>query len=192
MVTLSRISNPQPRHRPTELPHHAPGSKGEIFLNLSMKGDLDEMSLITCTMKSQSYVLRILRSPRPAALRPILRPTLQPRLCPKCGQSCLPRRRYIHTPAEDPYFESIVDNPPVLVKQNQKHGPGLIVLGPIPIVKSPMHYLTANSSHPSNRIRPRDMANFQTEMENRTDCQIRRPHTQPSVAVTATSRSRCN
>ena len=39
------------------------------------------------------------------------------------------QRRHVHAPADDPYFHSIVDNPPTLVKSGQKHGYGLIILG---------------------------------------------------------------
>ncbi|KAL2037912.1 hypothetical protein N7G274_009387 [Stereocaulon virgatum] len=85
-------------------------------------------------MKFQASILRILKSPSLAVFRPISRPTLQLRACPSCGQSWLPRRRYAHTPADDPSYESIVDNPPLLVKQNQKHGPGLILLVAIPAI----------------------------------------------------------
>ncbi|MCJ1260010.1 surf-like protein [Lignoscripta atroalba] len=42
-------------------------------------------------------------------------------------------RRSAHTPADDPNFLSIVDNPPNLVKSGRRHGPGLIVLALIPI-----------------------------------------------------------
>ena len=37
--------------------------------------------------------------------------------------------RLAHSPADDPDFLSIVDNPPVLVKSGRRHGPGLIILG---------------------------------------------------------------
>ena len=58
----------------------------------------------------------------------LLRPALRPRFCPKCKSSSPFQQRYAHNPADNPYFESIVDNPPVLVRSGQKHGPGLIVL----------------------------------------------------------------
>lgn len=38
-------------------------------------------------------------------------------------------RRFLHTPADDPNFLSIVDNPPTLVKVGRRHGPGIIFLG---------------------------------------------------------------
>ena len=39
------------------------------------------------------------------------------------------QRRQVHTnPADDPEWTSVIDNPPVLVRFRQKHGPGLIVL----------------------------------------------------------------
>ncbi|MCJ1226169.1 surf-like protein [Toensbergia leucococca] len=53
--------------------------------------------------------------------------------CPKCGQPPLFQRRFAHTPADDPNFFSIVDNPPNLVKSGKRHGPGLIVLALIPL-----------------------------------------------------------
>ena len=44
------------------------------------------------------------------------------------------RRRYAsQSPADDPAFTSIVDNPPQLVRAGKKHGWGLIVLAVIPI-----------------------------------------------------------
>ena len=57
-----------------------------------------------------------------------LRVASRPRICPKCKKPSPFQQRYAHNPADEPYFESIVDNPPVLVKSGQKHGPGLIVL----------------------------------------------------------------
>lgn len=50
----------------------------------------------------------------------------------KCRSRSNPFRtplRNAHTPANDPSFFSIVDNPPNLVKSGRKHGPGLIILG---------------------------------------------------------------
>ncbi|KAK0718847.1 SURF1 family-domain-containing protein [Apiosordaria backusii] len=41
-----------------------------------------------------------------------------------------PRR---NQPADDPSFQSIVDNPPELVRTGKRHGPGLIILAIIPI-----------------------------------------------------------
>lgn len=38
-------------------------------------------------------------------------------------------RRFGHTPADDPNFLSIVDNPPKLVKVGRKHNPGVVLLG---------------------------------------------------------------
>ncbi|KAK4674279.1 surf-like protein [Podospora pseudopauciseta] len=40
-----------------------------------------------------------------------------------------PRRQ----PADDPGFQSIIDNPPELVRTGKRHGPGLIILAIIPI-----------------------------------------------------------
>lgn len=66
-----------------------------------------------------------------------LRSAIQPRICPKCKQPSPFQRRYAHTPADDPYFQSVVDNPAVLVKSGQKHGPGLIVLSKYPTSHEP-------------------------------------------------------
>ncbi|KAK2743404.1 surf-like protein [Myotisia sp. PD_48] len=41
--------------------------------------------------------------------------------------------RSAHTPAEDPSWSSIADNPAKLVRTGGKHGPGLIILALIPI-----------------------------------------------------------
>jgi len=79
-------------------------------------------------MNPQSFLLRALGAVRGTAFQSVSRNRPQPRPCSKCGQTWLPQRRYANTPADDPYFESIVDNPPILVKSGQKHGPGLIVL----------------------------------------------------------------
>ena len=61
-----------------------------------------------------------------------LRSAPRPRACPKCRKLSPFQQRYAHNPADDHYFESIVDNPPVLVRSGQKHGPGLIVLSRSP------------------------------------------------------------
>ena len=45
------------------------------------------------------------------------------------GVRCSSQRRFAHTPADDPNFMSIVDNPPILIRSGRRHGPGLIVLG---------------------------------------------------------------
>ena len=78
------------------------------------------------------------------ALRSIYRPTLALRrsvLCLPPFQrhnnasiicSSLSQRKYAHTnPADDPEWTSFIDNPPVLMRLNQKHGPGLIILGEV-------------------------------------------------------------
>ena len=43
------------------------------------------------------------------------------------------QRRLTHNVADSPDFTSVVDNPPQLVKSGRKHGPGLIVLGTVPL-----------------------------------------------------------
>ncbi|KAI9819197.1 MAG: surf-like protein [Pycnora praestabilis] len=53
--------------------------------------------------------------------------------CPKCRRPPMLQRRLAHTPAEDPNFTSIVDNPPEIVRSGRRHGPGLIVLALIPV-----------------------------------------------------------
>ena len=75
------------------------------------------------TMKTSLLALSFSKLTRLRSLRPALRPWK----CPECKQSPF-QRRYVHAPADDPYFQSIVDNPPILVQSGQKHGPGLIVL----------------------------------------------------------------
>lgn len=45
----------------------------------------------------------------------------------QCGRKTQVRRA--HTPAEDPNWTSIVDNPAKLVRTGGKHGYGLIILG---------------------------------------------------------------
>ncbi len=80
-----------------------------------------------------------------------LRADLRPWKCPECKKSPF-QRRYAHTPADDPYFQSIVDNPPMLVKSGQKHGPGLIVLcrHPGPAYACFLSDKTQYSSQPSH------------------------------------------
>ncbi|KAM0798281.1 SURF1 family-domain-containing protein [Usnea florida] len=60
------------------------------------------------------------------------RPASFARVWPKCRKPSSLQRRYAHNPADDPCFQSIVDNPAVLVKSGRKHGPGLLVLLLIP------------------------------------------------------------
>ena len=60
----------------------------------------------------------------------LLRPSRTRSLC-KLPPRFVQNPRFRHTPAEDPYFQSIVDNPPSIVKSGQKHGPGLVVLSKI-------------------------------------------------------------
>ncbi|KAI9860011.1 MAG: surf-like protein [Trichoglossum hirsutum] len=55
------------------------------------------------------------------------------RSCPACAQRYKQQKRFSHSPADDPNFSSIVDNPPTLVKTGRRHGPGLIVLALVPI-----------------------------------------------------------
>lgn len=122
-----------------------------------------------------------------------LRPALRPPICPRCKQPSPFQQRYAHTPADDPYFQSIVDNPPVLVKSGQKHGPGLIVLCKcLDRSRTLYFYLIAWSTHPSHRIWPRDMAGLQASMENRLDSEIWRSDTQAPPPPTATCRSSCH
>lgn len=75
-------------------------------------------------MKTLTYPWRFLTARGP----PVYRLKLQYWPCLRCGQCPLRQTRYAHTPADDPYFQSIVDNPPVLVKSGQQHGKGLIIL----------------------------------------------------------------
>ncbi|KAI9848526.1 MAG: surf-like protein [Sclerophora amabilis] len=62
----------------------------------------------------------------------------RPRVTPICRRRCRKppgqhQRRFAHTPANQPDFTSIVDNPANLVRSGQRHGPGLIILALIPI-----------------------------------------------------------
>lgn len=85
-----------------------------------------------------------------------LRSAIRPRIRPKCKQPSRFQRRYAHTPADDPYFQSIVDNPAVLVKSGQKHGPGLIVLSKLScqpyIPRSKSNTTLQYSSQPSHLV----------------------------------------
>ncbi len=134
-------------------------------------------------MKFSLPSLRFLTSRRPATFRPSLRA----RPCSQCGGRLpIRQRRYAHTPADDPNFQSIVDNPPVLVKIGQRHGKGLIVLS-IPIsIQLLLHHLTAYSFDSDDRFRPGNLAGLQTPMEDRIDSQIRRSDTQSPSAIAAT------
>ena len=140
-------------------------------------------------MKTSLFAFPLLNFTRLTSLRR----ALLPRICPKCKQLSPLHRRYAHNPADDPYFQSVVDNPAVLVRSGQKHGPGLIVLSQSswPVLYLVL-YLTLHSTHPSHRIWPRDMASLQTSMENRLDSEIRRSYTQAAPAPTATYRSSCH
>lgn len=61
----------------------------------------------------------------------------------------LQRRRYARSPADDPNFTSILDQPPQLVRSGQKkHGPGILVLGLLPLSSS--HSPPPPSSSASN------------------------------------------
>ena len=65
----------------------------------------------------------------------------------KLRHPCQPPRYYIRPfsknvrhnlhAADRPGFQSIVDNPPVLVRSGRKHGPGLIILGITPALRDP-------------------------------------------------------
>ncbi|KAH8149218.1 uncharacterized protein LAJ45_06757 [Morchella importuna] len=68
----------------------------------------------------------LLRPLRPFTL--LLRPTLRTPRTP-----AIPRR-HAHSPADDPNFTSILDQPPTLIRSGRKkHGPGLLILAAIPI-----------------------------------------------------------
>ena len=73
-------------------------------------------------MKSSSLLIRQVKWSIP-------RPQIRLRDSPYVRQAH--PRRLAHTPAEDPNFLSIVDNPPTPVKSGKQHGPGLIILGGI-------------------------------------------------------------
>ncbi|KAH0543767.1 hypothetical protein FGG08_001949 [Glutinoglossum americanum] len=53
--------------------------------------------------------------------------------CPKCVLRYRQQNRFSHSPADDPNFSSIVDNPPTLVRAGRRHGRGLIILALVPI-----------------------------------------------------------
>jgi len=76
-------------------------------------------------MRSQVPTLRLLSYMRSAIVRAGLQ---RQRPCLQCGELLFRQQRYAHTPAEDPSFQSVVDNPPLLVRSGQKHGPGLFIL----------------------------------------------------------------
>ena len=70
---------------------------------------------------------RIPCSPRRLVLRPKPGGCWSLRLSRQRAPS---QQRWAHSPADDPSFASILDQPPVLVNSSGKrHGPGLIVLG---------------------------------------------------------------
>lgn len=154
----------------------APGGQSEVWLEFQVvtlcRGQSPECVIYlqtAATMKTSLLASPFSKSTRLTSLRTALRP----RICPKCEQPSPFQRRYAHTPADDPYFQSIVDNPAVPVRSGQKHGPGLIVLSKPPGQSStPFYYLTPHSTHPSHRIWPRDMAGLQASMENRLDSEI--------------------
>ncbi|KZF20507.1 SURF1-domain-containing protein [Xylona heveae TC161] len=79
---------------------------------------------------ASTLLTRTFRRSNHLASRTFLRNGLQ---CPKCGQGLAVQTRSIHSPADDPSFTSIVDNPPNLVRSGRKHGPGLIILALIPL-----------------------------------------------------------
>ncbi|KAI9835402.1 MAG: hypothetical protein M1819_002320 [Sarea resinae] len=73
---------------------------------------------------------------KPQPQRSILQTLRRSSPCPRCGHSSPSplQRRFAHTPAEDPTFTSILDNPPQIMRAGgKKHGPGLIILALIPI-----------------------------------------------------------
>lgn len=64
----------------------------------------------------------------------ILKPILTPKRPQFRPPTATPRRHYANSPADDPNFTSILDQPPQLIRSGRKrHGPGLIVLAAIPI-----------------------------------------------------------
>ena len=83
---------------------------------------------IGATMKTSLISFPFSKVPRLRSFPPALRPQIRV----KCKRLSPFQQRYAHTPADDPYFQSIVDHPPVLVKSGQKHGLGLIVLSRSP------------------------------------------------------------
>ncbi|EEP75626.1 conserved hypothetical protein [Uncinocarpus reesii 1704] len=53
--------------------------------------------------------------------------------CSRCWRQQRQQARLAHTPADDPNWISVADNPSKPVRTGQKHGPGLIILALIPI-----------------------------------------------------------
>ena len=119
-----------------------------------------------CSMNSRSISQRFMRCAKGSALPRFSQAKFRPRPCPHCGQARLPQRRYANTPADDPYIESIVDNPPILVKSGQKHGPGLIILCEGGFITTQGALLTAYRACTGNCIWTWNMANLQIEMED--------------------------
>ncbi|KAF2090339.1 COX1 assembly protein-like protein Shy1 [Saccharata proteae CBS 121410] len=83
--------------------------------------------------KSDVFLRQLFRSAAPSSRQSIRRPQTQWR-CPECAYRPRIERRFQHTnPADDPGFQSIVDQPPQLVRSRSRHGYGLIILAIIPI-----------------------------------------------------------
>lgn len=95
---------------------------------------------------------------------------------------------------DDQRWLSVVDAPSQVVRTGRKHGPGLILLGapypshrPQPQTKTKLTYIQC-STHPHNLLRPRNMANPTSRVENQPNCQIRRPTNQAPTASTPADR----
>ncbi|KAL8695674.1 MAG: hypothetical protein Q9224_003242, partial [Gallowayella concinna] len=83
-------------------------------------------------MSMTGYILRCARFPNPQGHASVTR-ILHKVVHPYSGQGSLFIRRFAHNRAGDADFTSIVDNPPILVRSGNRHGPGLIILALIPI-----------------------------------------------------------
>lgn len=88
------------------------------------------------TLENSSRTLRLPRSSGCTRPRPQPRPQQPQAPCARRHLSQTPRRRGgAPQPADDPNFQSILDNPPTLVRagSGRRHGPGLLVLAVIPV-----------------------------------------------------------
>ncbi|ROV93232.1 hypothetical protein VPNG_09563 [Cytospora leucostoma] len=91
-------------------------------------------------LENPSRTLRLPRRTQPQQSAPQQQQLLQQQQCQRapCARrhfSQTPRRRDAPQPADDPNFQSILDNPPTLIRagSGRRHGPGLIILAIIPV-----------------------------------------------------------
>jgi len=105
--------------------------------------------------------------------------------CPTCRNISQTARRRSKQAADNPDFMSIVDNPPQIVRTGRRHGPGLIVLGTLPITPRTLLPNLWNSYNTNHCLCARNMASPTPRMEIQTPSQARRPSSSRSPPSTA-------